>query len=243
MAEGEREAIENVIEPATAIEGRRPSDLELRRRRRTTVAYVYVPLLFLTVALLGGLRIAGGSHDLIFLKPPLIAVMFGAILGGLFLRAGLIDVGKWVSSDLPMVRNLAGAAVLGSLYAATVQVFNSLLPEQGLPFWIVGFCFFWVLANLLFAEPTPRVVLRSLAGLLLIGFASKYLLLANLAAPEGGSLISRVIENPGQEAATWLLDLPRFSGATGYIQFFALALYGAALFLLPRAPEEGAASS
>jgi hypothetical protein len=47
-----------------------------------------------------------------------------------------------------------------------------------------------------------------------------------------------MIENPGKEALTWLLDLPRFSGATGYIQFFTLALYFVGLYLLPATTEE-----
>jgi hypothetical protein len=43
-----------------------------------------------------------------------------------------------------------------------------------------------------------------------------------------------VLENPSKEAFTWLLDLPRFAPATGYIQFFTVVLYLAGLYLLPQ---------
>ncbi|MBA3692986.1 MAG: hypothetical protein H0W77_06045, partial [Acidobacteria bacterium] len=47
-----------------------------------------------------------------------------------------------------------------------------------------------------------------------------------------------IFENPAQEAFTWLLDLPKFAPATGYIQFFTLVFYLIGLFLLkPEASE------
>ena len=70
----------------------------------------------------------------------------------------------------------------------------------------------------------------------LFGFAFvvKYLVLANLTAPPSESWLQRIVENPGREAFTWLLDLPRYATGTGYIQFFTVALYMIGLFLTPR---------
>jgi hypothetical protein len=59
-----------------------------------------------------------------------------------------------------------------------------------------------------------------------------------LTAPEGGSWLTRIMENPGKEAFTWILDLPRFSPGTGYIQFVAAALYFLGLLMLPPHPED-----
>ena len=66
-----------------------------------------------------------------------------------------------------------------------------------------------------------------------LAFVVKYLVLANLMAPSSDGWFQRLIENPGKEAFTWLLDLPRYSAGTGYIQFFTISLYLIGLFLTP----------
>lgn len=196
--------------------------------------YLFVPFVFLTVALLGGLRLGSLDNAFIFLKPALFCLIFAAVLLVLYFRAGLLTLDGWFSEDFPMLKNGANAAVLLSLFAASTQLFNSLLPEQGLPFWVVAFCFFWTLWNNLFADFDTRRLLRSLGGLFGLAFVVKYLVLANLSAPASESWLRGMIENPAKEAFTWLLDLPRFSAGTGYIQFFAVALYLIGLYLLPR---------
>jgi hypothetical protein len=195
--------------------------------------YIALPVLFVTVALLGGLRLSGIDSSFIFVKPPLLCLIFAAIMLALFFRSGLVRLHGWLAEDFPLLKNVANGAILASLFAATTQLFNSLLPERGLPFWIVAFCFFWTLWNNLFAEFDTKRLLRSLGALFGLAFVIKYLVLANLAAPEGRTWFERLTENPGQEAMTWLLDLPSFSAGTGYIQFFAGGLYLLGLFLLP----------
>jgi hypothetical protein len=195
--------------------------------------YVFLPFIFLTVALLGGLRIGVEANDFIFLKPALICLVFGAILLVLFFRAKLIVLEGWFSEDFPTLKNIANGAVILSLFAASVQVFNSLIPERGLPFWIIAFCFFWTLWNNLFAEFDTRRLLQSLGGLFGLAFVVKYLVLSNLVpAGQGSSWLMRIWENPTQEFITYILDLPRFSGATGYIQFFTLVFFLIGLFLV-----------
>ena len=80
------------------------------------------------------------------------AEIFAAIMLVMFFRARLIDVEGWFSESFSLLKNIANGAVLLTLFAATTQLFNSLIPEQGLPFWIVSFCFFWTLWNNLFAD-------------------------------------------------------------------------------------------
>ncbi|MCA1588850.1 MAG: hypothetical protein LC730_05455 [Acidobacteria bacterium] len=196
--------------------------------------YFFLPILFLTVALLGGLRVATLYGAFVFVKPPLLCLIFAAILMILCVRAKLIVFDGWFNENFQTLTNVANVAVLVSLFAASIQLFNSLLPERGLPFWIVGFCFFWTLWTNLFADFDTKRLLRSLGALFGVAFIAKYLILANLTAPAGQSWLQAIIENPAQGAFTWLLDLPRFSATTGYIQFFTVVLYLFGLFLLPQ---------
>jgi hypothetical protein len=196
--------------------------------------YLLLPFIFLTVTLLGGLRLSTGANDFLFLKPALVCLIFAAILLILFFRANLIRVGDWFSEDFSLTVNTANALVLFTLFSASVQVFNALLPERGLPFWIIAFCFFWTLWNNLFAEFDAKKLLKSLGALFAVAFVSKYLILANLTAPPSESWLQGLWENPARETLTQLLDLPRFSAGTGYIQFFTLALYLIGLFLFPQ---------
>lgn len=194
--------------------------------------YIFLPLIFLTVTLLGGLRIGTPDGEFLFFRPALICLIFGAILLVLFFRAKLISLEGWFSESFTTVKNIANGLVLVTLFAASTQVFNSLIPESGLPFWIIAFCFFWTLWNNLFAEFDTRKLLQSLGGLFGLAFIVKYLVLANLVSAEEGSWLTRVWQNPTKEAFTYFLNIPRFSGATGYIQFFTLGFYLIGLFLI-----------
>lgn len=206
---------------------------EAAEKQKLYLRYIVLPMILLTVALLGGLRLSGADASFIFLRPALVCLVFAALMIILFFRAGLIRMEGWFSEGFSTLKNVANAAVLVTLFAATTQIFNALLPESGLPFWIVAFCFFWTLWNNLFADFDVRKLLRSLGGLFGFAFVVKYLLLANLTAPASDNWLRAIIENPAQEAFTWLLDLPRFSPGTGYIQFFTVALFLLGLYLFP----------
>ena len=200
---------------------------------RLTTNYIFLPLLFLTVALFGGWRLSAADNAFIFLKPALVCLIFAGVLLILFFRANLLRLDGWFSENFSTLKNVANATVLITLFAASTQVFNALLPERGLPFWIVAFCFFWTLWNNLFAEFEVRKLLQSLGGLFGLAFVVKYLVLANLAAPANATWWRAIIENPAQATFTWVLYLPRFAAGTGYVQFFTVIFYLAGLFLLP----------
>lgn len=194
--------------------------------------YLLLPFIFLTVTLLGGLRLAETTNAFLFLRPALVCLIFAAVLVVLSFRARLIELGGWFSESFTTLKNTANFFVIFALFTASVQVFNAVLPERGLPFWIVGFCFFWTLWNNLFAEFDVRRLLQSLGGLFGLAFVVKYLALANLAAPTAESWWQSILQNPTQTAFTWALDLPKYSAGTGYIQFFTLLFYLLGLFLL-----------
>jgi hypothetical protein len=222
----------------------RPAPIEVNfvgdaeARHKTLSTHFFLPVILLTVTLLGGLRLSSADSSFVFLPPPLFCLIFAVMLLALFARAGILRLNSWFSNSYALFRNTRNGWLLFALFAASAQLFNSLLPEQGLPFWVVGFCFFWTLWNNLFAEFDSKRLLRSLGALFGLAFVVKYLVLANLTAPEGGGWLSRIIENPGREAFTWLLDLPGYSAGTGYIQFFTAALYFLALLMLPPDPND-----
>jgi hypothetical protein len=206
-------------------------------RQRSLTFYVALPLVFLTVALLGGMRIAGGDLSFVFLKPPLFCLIFSAALMALFFRSGAIRLGGWLSEDLGMMQNAANAIVLVTLFAACTQLFNAVIPEQGISFWVVGFCFFWTLWNNLFADFDRQRLFRSLAGLFSLAFIIKFVVLAGFASTAADrGFIERILQDPSGEALTYLLDIPRFSPATGYLQFFTCAAFLLGLLLLPSSP-------
>lgn len=195
--------------------------------------YLLLPFIFLTVTLLGGLRLAAAEKGgVIFWRPALFCLIAAAILMALFFRAGLLRVEGWFSEDFTALKNVANGAVLITLFAASAQIFNALLPEQGLPFWVFAFCFFWTLWNNLFADFDVKKLLRSLGALFGLAFVCKYLVLANFLAPESEGLFS-FLRNIPSEVITYVLNLPPFSAGTGYIQFFTVAFYLLGLFLLP----------
>jgi hypothetical protein len=228
-------SVEDFIEVKTKISTRSQKRFE-NQKSKTAVQTIYlaVPFVFLTVTLLGGLRLSAQSNDFLFIKPALVCLIFAAITLVLFFRANLIRVKDWFSEEFSFTANAANALVLFTLFTASTQIFNALLPERGLPFWIVAFCFFWTLWNNLFADFDTIKLLKSLGALLGIAFVTKYLILANLTAPANDNWLKGLWENPARETFTYLLDLPTFSAGTGYIQFFTLALYLIGLFLIPQ---------
>jgi hypothetical protein len=202
------------------------------KHNRYILQYLVLPLVFLTVALLGGLRLSVENNAFIFLRPALVCLIFATILVILFFRGKLILLSGWFSEDFSTLKNVANGLILLTLFAASTQVFNSLLPEKGLTFWIIGFFFFWTLWNNLFVEFEAKKLLQSLGSLFGLAFVAKYLVLANLTGSGDSTWTQKILESVMKEASFGLLDLPKFSPGTGYIQFFTLVLYVIGLILL-----------
>jgi hypothetical protein len=215
-----------------------------RTRNRALVQFVLLPTIFLTVALLGGLRVSAGTGALVFVAPPLVTLLLSLMLLALFVRGRALEVGRWLSGDNSLSTNVSHALTLAALFFASAQSFNSVLPEAGLLRWMFSFFFLWTLWNNQFALFDARRLLRSLAALFGTAFLLKHLLLASLYAPDGGWL-KRLAGALVEGFTLGTLDATAFSPATGYISFFALALYVCGLVLLPPAPqdEESAAVS
>ena len=202
------------------------------KNNKTILQYLLLPVIFLTVTLLGGLRLSAENNAFLFLKPALVCLIFATILLILFFRGALIRLEGWFSEDFSILKNMANGLIILTLFTASVQVFNALLPEKGLAFWIIGFFFFWTLWNNLFVDFQAKRLLQSLGSLFGLAFVVKYLVLASLASSGESTWTQKILESLMKEASFGLLDLPKFSSGTGYIQFFTLILYVVGLILL-----------
>jgi hypothetical protein len=202
-----------------------------RLRNQALVNYWVLPLMFLTVALLGGLRVSADDRAFIFLPPPLITLVLAVLLMLLFVRGGLIELRSWLAADHPPLRNVSHIWLLLTLFFASAQAFNSVLPERGLLHWLFSFFFLWTLWNNQFSSFDARRLLRSLVVLFGTAFVLKHMLLASLYAPDGGWL-KRLAGALAQGVSLGTLDAPMFAPATGYISFFTLGLYIAGLMLM-----------
>ena len=202
-----------------------------RSTNRALVDNLVLPTLFLTVVLLGGLRVAAENGTFIFVAPPLVTLFLGVLLMLLLVRGRLIRFHEWVRNELPPLTNIVHIWMLITLFFASVQAFNSVLPERGLLHWLFSFFFLWTLWNNQFSSFDPPRLLRSLAVLFGTAFVLKHILLASLYSPEGGWL-KRIAGTLIQGVSLGTLDGPSFAPATGYICFFTLTLYVAGLILL-----------
>ena len=206
-----------------------------RTTNRALLRCVVLPTLFLTAALLGGVRVEASSRAILFVAPPLVALVLALMLLSLFARARLVEFGRWLLAENGAVENVSHALTLLALFFASAQAFNSVLPEAGLPRWMFSAFFLWTLWQNQFSSFDARRLLRSLAALFGTAFVVKHMLLASLYAPDGGWL-KRLAGAALEGVTLGTLEGPAYANSTGYISFFTLALYACGLFLLPPSP-------
>lgn len=216
----------------------RAPDAQRVALRRQAARTVLLPWLLLTVALLGGVRVAARDRSLLFLPPPLVTLVLAALLTSLFVRAGLVRPGRWLGSRHTVLENASHALTLGALFFASAQAFNSVLPEAGLLHWVFALFFLWTLWNDQFAPFDALRLLRSVAVLFATAFALKHLLLAGLHGGGEGGWSRRLASALLEGVTLGTIELPAYAPATGYLSFFTLALYVAALALVRPSPDE-----
>jgi hypothetical protein len=195
---------------------------------------VTLPLLFLSVALLGGFRapLTGGMR---FLAPDLSYLVLGVLILAVAFRSGLLLPHLLVSPRRAPLENASGSIVLATLFLASVQVVNSLGPEGGLLNLLYCFFFAVLLWNTLAARPDRPRLLHSLFVILAGAFIFKYILLAGLYGPEGG-LVRRVLTALLEGVSLGTLQHQPWAPATGYVAFLTGLLYLAGLVMLPTGP-------
>jgi hypothetical protein len=120
----------------------------------------------------------------------------------LFVRGRLVQLNRWLSGAQAPLNNASHAWLLLTLFAASAQAFNSVLPEQGLFHWLFSFFFLWTLWNNQFSSFDPRRLLRSLTVLFGTAFVLKHLLAGQSLQPR-----RRLAEE-----ADWRTVAGRFAG-------------------------------
>lgn len=199
---------------------------------RDLLRHVVLPLLFLTVALFGGLRFAVDSLEMRFVPPPLTTLLLAAFLLVLFARARLLDIGRdWLNERRPALENASNAATLVALYAATVQVFNVVLPEDTLFFGVFALIFGLIFWNNMFVVVRPDRLIKSLGGVLLASFVAKYVVLAAVFEPSDSTAKS-IVQTLLNGVTLGALKSTPYARATGYTAFAAVGLYLVGLWAL-----------
>jgi hypothetical protein len=190
---------------------------------------IYLPLLFLTVTLLGGLRI---GERVVLVPPPLFTLVFALLLLGVLVKGAALDPERLMSPRRSAMANVNGFVLLVTAFFASAQAFSMVTPDAGLPRLLCGTFLFVLLLNTI-AAATDRVrVLRSLLIIFGAAFILKFVILAALANPAGGT-VSRVLQILLEGVTLGTLNQPVSDPATGYVAFFVLVLFLFGLAMLP----------
>jgi hypothetical protein len=209
-----------------------PTTVDRAARARVVRESITLPLIFLTVAFGGGLRVTAATRQLVFLPPSLMALVLALLLVGALVRTGTLLPEGLMRADRPPLANASGLIVLISLFAAAAQVFNTTTPESGLLQFIVNLFFFLLLWNTVAALPDRRRMISSLIVIFGGAFVVKYVVLAALYDPNGG-LTKRVLMTMLEGVTLGGLTYQSPAPVTGYVAFFTVLLFLIGVTLLP----------
>ena len=192
---------------------------------------IVLPVAFLTVALLGGLRI--GSSQLL-VPPPLVSLVLAVMLLSALVRGRVFAPDAILSGARTALENISGLIVLATLFGASAQVFTLVTPERGLLHVVFSVCFFVQLTTTMAGVNGRRNMLRSLGVLLGAAFIIRFIILESLYARDGG-LAKRLLTAIVEGASLGAIQYEPVGAATGYIAFLTLTLFMVGLLLLPPA--------
>jgi hypothetical protein len=199
-------------------------------RRAVLLESVVLPLLFLTVAALGGFRLTP-EGEMRLLPPSLFSLVLSALLTGTLVQSRTLRLSQLLGHDslLPLANGLLlGAAIV----VASAQILNGLVPEQGLLAVLFNLFFAVLLSNTIAAEPTPPRLLRSLGVTFAWALLMKYVFLPSLAAPPDAGWGARLTAALVRGATLGTLAVDPWPPVVGYLMFAAAALYLLGLWLL-----------
>lgn len=192
---------------------------------------VALPLVFLSVTLFGGLRIADG---VVLLPPPLFALVLSVLLLGVLARCGALAPDRLIHASRSTLANLNGLIALVAAFLASAQAFNVATPESGMPRVLFNLFFLVLLGNTIAAAPDRVRVLRSLLVIFGSAFILKFIVLAAISSPAEG-LFTRAVRAMFEGITLGAVTQDVFHPVTGYIAFGTLMLYFFGLVLLPTA--------
>jgi hypothetical protein len=164
--------------------------------------------------------------------PSLFSLVLATMLLTALVRSGALAPGRLLHGSRSTIANANGAVVLLALFAASAQTLAMLTPRTGLPLLFVDVLLFVLLLNTLVAMPDRIRLLRSLAVTLGSALLLKFVVLASLSSPSGNRM-SRVLVALFDAATFGSITQDAEPASAGYVAFFMVALYLAAIALLP----------
>lgn len=189
----------------------------------------YLPALFLTVTLLGGVRV---THQLALAPPSLFALVLAMVLFGALIGTGTLAPERLMNQERAPLANLNGLVLILTMFIASAQMFSLVTPESGLPRLVCSLFFVVLLLNTLAASPDRIRLLRSLVVIFGSAFTLKFILLAALSAPEAG-VLKRMLLVALEGLTLGVFAQPVFHPVTGYLAFVTLVLFMVGLVLVP----------
>jgi hypothetical protein len=197
-----------------------------------------LPLVLLSAALLGGLRIdvRGG---LAFVPPPLMALVLAMMLLAALYRSGALDPARLMHPSRTGLANASGAVIVVALGAAAAQTIAALTPDAGLLALIFDVAWLVLFGNTIAARPDRQRLLASLLVIFGAAFVVKFVLLGALYAPDT-SVTKRVVMALVEGVSLGALAYQPSGPATGYVAFATGLLFLAGVASLPHGPEPGA---
>jgi len=195
---------------------------------------IVLPALFLTVTLLGGLR---ASDTVSLLPPSLTALVLAMLLMATLVRSRTFEPLALMNGSRSIAENSSGLVVLLSLFAASAQAVNAVLPERGLLHAGFAVLFFCQLMTMSAAASGRMPTLRGLVVLFGSLFVLRHIVFEALYAP-GGGLLHRVLTAMLSGASLGGIAYDPNAPVTGYVAFLTLALYMIGVLLLPIRPTE-----
>ena len=192
---------------------------------------IYLPLLFLSVTLLGGFR---PGAAVVLAPPSLFALILAVLLVGVLVQSGAFVPLRVMNASRPALANLNGGVLAATLLVASAQMFSLLTPDAGLPRVLFSVYFLVLLINTMAASPDRVRVLRSLAVTFGAAFVLKFIVLDALADPAGGRL-ARVLQVLFEGVTLGVLSQDVQHPAAGYIAFVTIVMFLVAVSLLPSA--------
>ena len=190
---------------------------------------IYLPVLFLTVTLLGGFRPGAAVMQA---PPSLFSLVLAVLLVGVLVQSGAFVPLRVMNASRPALANLNGSVLVAALLVASAQMFSLLTPDAGLPRVLFSVYFLVLMINTMAASPDRVRVLRSLAVTFGAAFVLKFIVLDALSDPAGGRL-TRLLQVLFEGVTLGALTQNAQHPAAGYIAFATTSLFLAALSLLP----------
>jgi hypothetical protein len=190
-----------------------------------------LPIVFLSAALLGGVRI-DARGGLAFVPPPLMALVLAVVLIGALYRSGALDPARLIHPARSGLANASGAAIVVTLGAAAAQTIAALTPDAGVLALVFDVAWLVLFANTIAARPDRARLLSSLLVIFGAAFVVKFVLLGALYAPDG-SVAKRVVMALVEGVSLGTLAYQPAGPATGYVAFATGLTFLAGIAALP----------